>query len=60
MKKVNRKKKKKKKKKKSNLIPYPEQEYLSGSVLLLILTAPNKQPFTSKSAFKSLINVSNL
>ena len=54
MKKVNR------KKKKSNLIPYPEQEYLSGSVLLLILTAPNKQPFTSKSAFKSLINVSNL
>ena len=36
----------------SNLIPYPQEEYLSGSEFLVNLSAPNKQPFRTRTKFK--------
>ena len=37
----------------SNLIPYPKQEFLFGSVGLVNLTNQNKQFFRVKTALKS-------
>ena len=43
----------------SNPIPYSDEQYLSGSLLVVKLTASNKQSFKVKSAFKSGDHVSN-
>ena len=39
--------------------PHPEQEHLSGSVFIVNLTAPNKQSFRAKLAFKACDHLSN-
>ena len=43
----------------SNTIPKPPYEHLSGSVFLVNLTPPNKQPPKVKSVFKSRDHESN-
>ena len=48
---------KEKSKRESN--PYPEEEYLSGSVFTVNLTEPNKQAFKVNSAVKSCDHLSN-
>lgn len=44
---------------KSNPLPYPELGYLSGSALLVGLTALNKQSFNVELVFKSHDHMSN-
>ena len=47
-------------KRESKPTPYPEQEHLSGSVVFIVnLTAPNKQSFRAKLAFKACDHLSN-